>query len=143
MFRHYYIDHFPSLWGEFHALVADEEVISVREVLMEISKWDDILSEWAKKNVRFFQQPTEEETVLVTHIFHNQHFQKLVEKKKRIMDSPVADPFVIAKAKVKNGWVVTEEKMKQGRADIPNVCEELGVPCTNLEGFMKEKKWKF
>jgi hypothetical protein len=35
--------------------------------------------------------------------------------------SPVADPFVIACAKVSNGAVVTQEVKKEGGLKIPNV----------------------
>lgn len=56
---------------------------------------------------------------------------------------PVADPFVIAKAKVVEGIVVTQEEYKPNAAKIPNICEELAVSCVNVEGFMEKEQWRF
>lgn len=56
-----------------------------------------------------------------------------------------ADPFVIALALVRDGTVVTEEH-PTGRIDkpkIPDVCNALGVPCTNLGGFASGQEWRF
>jgi hypothetical protein len=56
---------------------------------------------------------------------------------------PVADPFVIACAKIRGGTVVTEERLKPNAARIPNICQHFGIPCTNLEGFMQLMGWNF
>ena len=80
---------------------------------------------------------------MVAEIFKVTHYQAMIRKKERLKGKPVADPFVIAKAKVCNGWVVTREKWKENSAQIPNVCEHFGVPCMNLEGFMKKEGWTF
>ena len=52
---------------------------------------------------------------------------------------PVADPFVIALAKVRDGCVVTEETMRPNAAKVPNVCEHFGIEYTNVEGFMNKE----
>lgn len=81
--------------------------------------------------------------MFVSEIFSIPHFQNLVGQKQTLKGTPVADPFIIACAKVKNGCVVTEEVMKQGAARIPNICEHFGIDCTNVEGFMEREKWEF
>jgi hypothetical protein len=63
--------------------------------------------------------------------------------KARLTGTPVADPFVIACAAVRNGAVVTEEKFKQNAAKIPNVCAHFQVDCIDLEGFMRAVVWSF
>jgi hypothetical protein len=55
----------------------------------------------------------------------------------------VADPFVIACAKIHDGTVVTEEQFKPNAAKIPNVCQHFNIPCVDLEGFMKQQAWSF
>jgi hypothetical protein len=45
--------------------------------------------------------------------------------------------------KVRQGCVVTEEKLKKNGARIPNICEHFDVECTNLEGFIEQQKWEF
>jgi len=64
-------------------------------------------------------------------------------KKERLQGNPVADPFVIAKAKVLNGCVVTQEKYKENAAKIPNVCKHFEILCIDLEKFMENENWKF
>ncbi|MCZ6821218.1 MAG: DUF4411 family protein [Calditrichaeota bacterium] len=63
--------------------------------------------------------------------------------KQRLKGTPVADPFVIASARIRQACVVTEEGKKKNAARIPNVCEYFGVDCTNLEGFMERERWRF
>jgi len=72
-----------------------------------------------------------------------QHFQAMIRKKERLKGKPVADPFVIAKAKISGVWVVTQEKLKENAAQIPNVCKHFEIPCINLEGFMEKENWTF
>jgi hypothetical protein len=39
--------------------------------------------------------------------------------------------------------VVTQEKNTENAAKIPNVCDHFGIPCINLEDFMKKENWTF
>ena len=71
------------------------------------------------------------------------YVNSLVRQQERLQGKPVADPFVIAKAKVHNGCVITQEVKKPNAARIPNVCEHFGVDCLNLEGFMEREDWTF
>ena len=144
LFRHYYPSRFPTLWEKFHALVLGEEFISVREVYNEINSRKDMLTSWAKKDKdKLFSQPTIEEFQFVREIFQVPHFQALIRKKERLWGRPVADPFVIARAKVLNCQVVTTEIFRENSAKIPNVCKYFSVQCTNLEGFMEQEGWTF
>jgi len=143
LFRHYYPNRFPSLWERFAQAVEAESIISVREVFNEIGQGDDRLLEWAKTHRDFFQPPDQEELVFVAQIFAVPHFQSLVRKQERLQGKPVADPFVIAKAKVLQGCVVTQESNKPNASQIPNVCQHFGIACLNLEGFMERENWIF
>jgi Domain of unknown function (DUF4411) len=80
---------------------------------------------------------------LHTIIFSAPQFQNLVTQKNILAGRPVADPFLIASAKIKSGCVVTEEEIKEHAAKTPNVCEHFNVQFTNLEGFMKLEGWSF
>ncbi len=143
MFRHFYPKQFPSLWINFDNMVAENRATAVREVLNELTGYSDNLSEWAKAHKSFFPKPTSDELRFVTEIFKIKHFQTLIRKKERLQGTPVADPFVIAKAKVLHGCVVTMEKLKANAAKIPNVCERFDIPCMNLEKFMEKENWRF
>ncbi len=145
LFQHFYPDRFPSLWENFDLLISNGAIVSVREVINELEKYGETnrLVTWIEKNRGFFPESTPEELLIVREIFSVSHFQFLIEAKKRLGANPVADPFVIAKAKVLGGTVVTEEKYKKNSAKIPNVCEYFEVSCINLEEFMEKENWIF
>lgn len=145
LFKHYYPERFPSLWEKFYRLKAEGGIISVREVLNEIQSYgySDRLVEWTKENTDLFQQPDYEELLLVREIFQIKHFQNMLRKKEKMKGKPVADPFVVAKAKIQNKTVVTLEKFKNNSAQLPNVCRHFEIPCINLEEFMDKEGWTF
>jgi hypothetical protein len=145
VFGHYFPHRFPTIWDNINALVTEERLISVREVFNELNAGGNkpFNLDWIKINRKIFLTPTQEEMVFVGEIFSIPHFQNLIGQKQRLKGTPVADPFIIACAKVKNGCVVTEETMKPNAARIPNICEHFGIDCTNVEGFMEREKWEF
>lgn len=144
IFNHYYPARFPSLWEKFDQLIAEQRLVSVREVYNEISDREDSLAKWAKEQKdRLFLPPSVEEFQFVADIFKIQHFQAMIRKKERLQGKPVADPFVIARAKIYNGQVVTTERYKENAAQVPNVCKHFSIPCVNLEDFMQQESWTF
>lgn len=143
LFKNFYLNRFPSLWERFDQVVKESKIISVREVYNEIKERGDRLSQWAKEKQHPFQESSPEELAFVVEIFKVPHFQSLIRKKERLQGKPVADPFVIARAKILNGCVITQEKKKPNAAKIPNVCEHFGIDCSNLEGFMEREDWTF
>ena len=141
----YFPDRFPSFWKLFDKSLSDGEIVSVREVEREMehhepSKW---ILDRLKKHKGVFLLPDAAETAFVAKIFSIKHFQDLVGEKERLAGTPVADPFLIARASARAGCVVTEEKLKPHAAKIPNVCDHFKIECTNVEGFLKAKGWTF
>ncbi len=145
LFKNFYRDRFPSLWNKFDHLISTSQILLVREVYNEIIEFfkKDNLAEWAKNNHDLFMLPSSKERNFVKTIFSIPHFQGLIRKQKILEGKPVADPFVIAKAKIENAWVVTEEEYMENAAKIPNVCEHFDVEYTNLQGFMQKESWIF
>ena len=142
---HYFPQRFPSFWKNFDASVRAGEVLSCREVYNELKGKGNKphLDDWVEANKKVFQAPTSKETAFVGTIFAVPHFQQLVSEQQRLKGVPVADPFVIASAKIRNSCVVTEEATKPGAARIPNVCEHFSIACCNLEAFMERQGWRF
>ncbi len=142
---HYYPSAFPSLWKNLEELIGNGTLTSVREVWNELERYNahTFVQEWAKQHKTLFAKPTNEELLAVREILAVPHFQTLLGTKQVLTGTPVADPFVIAAAKVKSGTVVTQEKEKTNAAKIPNVCRYFGIPCLDLESFMTVQKWKF
>lgn len=145
LFNNFYESRFPSLWRNFDQLVASQQIVSVREAANEIKSHykEDRLTEWIKQNPNVFTEPIEDEVVFVKEIFEQEHFQTLISRKSRLKGQPVADPFVIARARFLSATVITQERFKENAAKIPNVCEHFAIKWTNLEGFMEQEEWKF
>lgn len=141
----FYPDTFPTFWERFDQLVADGKVLSTREVLRELDKFSNRpnIQSWVKLHHEVFVVPTNDELRFVANIFEIPHFHNLIDKQALLKGTHVADPFVIAAARVKNGKVVTEETFKKNAAKIPNVCEHFNIPYTNVEGFLAEQRWSF
>jgi hypothetical protein len=102
-----------------------------------------IVSQLTTHNGDFFEDPTVDEMDFVRGIYKIRHFRQNLDRKKLLQGGYFADPFVIAKARVKVAVVVTEEELRNNGARIPNICRHFGVQCTNLEGFLTAKDWKF
>ncbi len=142
IFNHYYRNQFPSFWEKFDEYVDNGKIISVRAVKTELKNGRDLLADFVMTN-NIFDMPTNNETDFITEIFEIENFQNLISKKARLQGKEVADPYLIARAKILDICVVTEEKLKPNAAKIPNVCQKFNVCCVNLEQFMKDEGWSF
>ena len=142
---HFYPRRFPTVWRAFDALVENKEILSVKEVLQEMSVGgkDHPDTEWAKSHKKLFKEPTLEEAQFIAEIFKIEHFQQSLEQKKLLKGGYFADPFIIASAKINSAIVVTQERAKPNGTKIPNICDKFGVSYTNLEGFMEMEHWEF
>jgi len=142
---HYFPDRFPSFWVNLESLVANGRAVSVSEVQHELSLQvtKEHLANWIEKRKDLFSTPSSEETQFVSGIFEVASFQQLLRRKNILEGTPVADPWVIARAATSGGCVVTEEKKKRNAVRIPSVCEHFDVDCTSLEGLMEREGWQF
>lgn len=145
IFGNYFPDRFPTLWINLNNSVEKGEVISVKEVLTEINLQNisEHVMNWVSSHKNIFLSPTKDEVKFISEIFEIKHFRQIVGKLQRLQGSPVADPYIIACAKLRNGCVVTEEKMKDNAAKIPNVCNHFSIECIDLENFMERNNWLF
>ena len=99
--RYYAPEVFPSLWRQMEAAAADGTIVAVQDVLMELERQDDDVFAWAKRHVTFV--PLEEEIqASATEILAR--FPQLVNTRR---SRSVADPFVIALARVQGLTVVS------------------------------------
>jgi hypothetical protein len=123
----------------------DKRVISVREARLELERRFDesAIGRLESNNAGFFEDPTVEELGFVTTIYSVRHFQQNLDRKKLLQGGYFADPFIIAKARIKNAAVVTEEERPDRGARIPNICEHFRITCVNLKGFLVREGWRF
>jgi hypothetical protein len=143
--KNYYPQTFASLWTEIDRIVSDGTLLSVEEVFDESEQRIDSvhMNEWIKRNKSIFAPPTEQEMAFVAEIFQVSHFRQLVSEDALLRGGHVADPWLIARAKVLGGCVVTEEKLKPQAAKIPNVCQHFQIDCCNVEELLRRKGWRY
>jgi hypothetical protein len=144
--KHFFPGVFKSIWEGLDGLVVAGELISTREVWRELQLGNpnETVNIWLneRKN-KIFTMPDSNELEFVAKILSVRHFQTLIGEKQRLKGTPVADPFIIACAKIRGGVVVTEERAKDNSAKIPNVCEYFEIECIDLEQFMARQGWSF
>ena len=143
---HYYFERFPTFWEKFYQLIDAKQVVSVREAKHELEERfnKDVISRLIVHNSDFFAIPSVQELEFVRAIYAVPHFQQNLERKKLLKGGFLADPFIIAKAKLgTDGTVVSEENLLPGAAKIPNICQHFDVDCKKLEGFLTKENWTF
>jgi Domain of unknown function (DUF4411) len=144
LFRNYYRRTFRTLWERFDELVANNRLVSTREVLREIEDGPiESLRDWANQNRELFATPTAKEGAFVARIYRVPHFQQNIEQRKLLRGGRIADPFVIARAACEDRAVVTIEVMKPNAVKIPNICAHFNVRCLSLPEFMEAEGWTF
>jgi hypothetical protein len=110
---------------------------------MDYSRKDE-LEIWSKVHRdSFYSNPAPSELAFIRRIYSVEHFQHNISSQKLLKGGPFADPFIIAKAYVENGTVVSQEEFKPHSARIPNICEHFHIPCIKLQEFIQQQKWSF
>ena len=141
----YFPKSFPTVWQKIDLIVSEGKLQSVREVLKEVEQGNNkqFVLDWIDSNKQIFLPPTAQETLFIPEIFSIRNFKDLVIQKARLQGKPVADPFIIACAKIKDGCVITEEALKPNAPKIPTVCQHFSIDCTNVQGLMEREGWQF
>ncbi len=120
-------------------MIFEGKIVSVDEVYRELQKrWNDksVEGKWLKKHKSCFQNTTNEEGFIITDIFKNKKYQEGVKERSIRDGNPEADAFIVAKAKVLGGIVVTAESDEKPNSEkIPNICISEGVPYMKIDDF--------
>lgn len=138
--RFYPPDVFPTLWEKLEVAARHGTLISPEEVLRELEKKHDDVFTWAKAQSPLFiplDDAIQDATSQVLEAFPG--LVKAIGRRNQ------ADPFVIALAIVRRATVVTAEVARgsQQRPRIPDVCDQLGIPCVNLIQMIRLLGWRF
>jgi hypothetical protein len=142
---HFFPERFPSFWLQLNNLADQNLLVSVSEVWKELENRStrSHLASWVDSRRALFTEPSSAEMEFVREIFAVPSFQSLVRRKSILEGSPVADPWVIARAAILTGCVVTEEADREDAVRIPAVCRHFDVECTTLEGMMQREGWQY
>jgi len=140
--RDYPPDVFPGVWDSLSQFAGNRILIAPDEVFIELERGGDEIYEWAKAHSEMFLQPDKAVQAEVERIVNT--WGSFVPTLSH--DGVWADPYVIAFAVVNQGVVVTGEGRVGSNArvpKIPNICDSLGVPCTNLLGLLRSQGLRF
>lgn len=132
---------FPQFWNKMDEGVSSGLIFSSKMVLEEVSKQDDDVFAWAKARDDMFHKL--DQLTLNTAAEITRNFPKLINTSQ---EKDMADPFLIALAKVKDAVLVTQEtplRNSPKRMKIPDVCEAMSVQCINILGMVKALGWRF
>ena len=137
----YPVDVFPTLWNRIDEWGKIGRILAPEEVIREIEKIEDDLNEWLRQRPYISQPPDEQVQREVRDILGPGRFSRLVDTKK---GRSIADPWVIAQARVSKAVVVTEEKLSEGRSPkIPDVCRAVGIEYINVLELIRAMELKF
>jgi rRNA maturation endonuclease Nob1 len=142
------LDVYPSVWEKMQDLVKSGRLLSPKEVFNEINQNDDQLTKWAKNQKKMFIEPSEKQIELVQQILKDH--PSLIDAERKFD----ADPWVIALAMemAKSSQrtlitvkriVVTEEKLRGNRENIPFICDELSIEAIDVISVFRAEGWKF
>lgn len=139
-FDFYFRDVSPELYDSFDKMIEDGNLISVKEVYNEMEKQhkkDSVTLSELNKIKNIFLEPTNDEEVKIIHdIYSNTNFRNNIKENNILKGWPVADAFLVAKAKIEKAILVTNEKFSPNAAKIPNICEKYNVKYINLQQFL-------
>jgi hypothetical protein len=110
--------------------------------MLELERGGGEVYDWAKQNESMFHPPAQPVQSEVEQIVRR--WPEFVPEDSQ--DGVWADPYVIGLAIIRGATVVTGEKAVGPGArspKIPNICSALGVPCTDLLGLIRAKRWHF
>ena len=93
--------------------------------------------QWFHTRKDMFKNPDDKESIIISQLLVNPKMRETVHQKNILENRPSADVYIAAKAKALDATVVTNENYKPNSAQLPNLCEELGVSCISYDDFME------
>lgn len=127
------------IYNPWSKLIFEGKIVSVDEVYRELQRrWNEKSSEgkWLKRHKICFQNTTNEEGIVISEIFKNKKFQEGVKERSIRDGNPEADAFIVAKAKVIGGILVTAESDEKPNSEkIPNIAVSQQVPYMKIDDF--------
>lgn len=130
-----------GVWQEMSALIAAGRARIPREAYEELTHVDDGCASWALGQAGFVEEADTSQILVASEI--TQAHPDWVQDRRN-----AADPWVVAHAKAGGYVIVTDERRKgPGVIDrnlkIPNVADEHGVSCLNLNDLARAEGWTF
>ena len=142
------LDHFPkkgvrfeTVWEQIDNGFETGELVSVDECYNELCLHYDEKNPnyaWIKLKKPYFLGPSNDESIIIKQLFTNPKMQESIHVKNILENRPSADVYIAAKAKQLGAIVVTVEIFKPNSAQLPNMCDSIGVSTISFDDFMEE-----
>jgi hypothetical protein len=136
-------DVFPIIWDYLDDIINDGTLGACEDVLAELKTGGDELYQWVRDRRDKLIVPLSAEIQQAVSDILAVHPDWVPSDRSRNM----ADPFVIAVAKVHACTVVSAEAWSNSpnpeRTKIPNVCDGFGIRHITFLDMMREQKWIF
>ena len=142
------LDHFPkkgvrfeTVWEQIDNGFETGELVSVDECYNELCLHYDEKNPnyaWIKLKKPYFLGPSNDESIIIKQLFTNPKMQESIHVKNILENRPSADVYIAAKAKQLGAIVVTVEKFKPNSAQLPNICDSIGVSTISFDDFMED-----
>lgn len=132
--------HYERVWKLIDEMIEEDMLISVDECYNELAKQFSDKTEqykWFNNRKGMFKNPDDKESVIISKLLLNPKMRETVHQKNILENRPSADAYIVAKAKVLGGTVVTNERFKPGSAQLPNLCKELEVAVISYDDLME------
>lgn len=145
--RYYSFDFCPAFWDFLDKEIDKNTILTIKEVYNELSNGDDNLADWIKERkdssffIPFDDEETQKEFAKIAQYIVNNFSQEEATK-----FLSVADPWLIAKAKVLEATIVTHEVLappNTKKVKIPNICVHFGVNYANPFNMLRNLGAKF
>lgn len=142
---------FKTLWERVEDLIRGGRLITPREVLKELDEGIDDLPKWVRSQSGLVRPNTPElvqSTMDVLKIFPSLSYPNKP-------GGGAADPFVLALARIENDLgqarlvdkyrcvLVTQERAKPGKMNIPAACMHFGLHFMNMNQLYVAEGWSF
>lgn len=132
--------YFESIWEALERGIEDETYISVDECFNELERQFSKMNEafqWISKRKKMFVNPGDEESTIMGQILANPKFRECIHVKNILENRPSADAYIVAKGKFLGATIVTAEEYKPNSAQLPNLCQAMGVAYIGYDSFME------
>ncbi len=145
--RYYGFDFCPIFWDFIDKEINKNTILTIKEVYNELSNGNDDLTHWIKERkdsaffISFDDEETQKEFAQIAQYVVDNFSQEEANK-----FLSVADPWLIAKAKVLEAVIVTHEvpaPSNTKKVKIPNICIHFGVDYTNPFNMLRKLGAKF
>lgn len=132
--------YFESIWSALERGIEAGTYISVDECFNELERQfskDVNAFQWISERKKMFINPGDEESTIMCQIFSNPKFRESIHMKNILENRPSADAYIVAKGALLGATVVTAEEYKPNSAQLPNLCQAMGVAYIGYDDFME------